>query len=244
MSATWVGVVLIGLAALLYSSVGHGGASGYLAVMALLGVAAVAMRPAALVLNIVVATIGTTQFARAGYFRWRLFAPFAVASIPAAYLGGRIVLPGAAYRILVGVVLIVSALRLVVTLRAADQSGKQPPLPVCLVVGALLGFLAGLSGVGGGIFLSPLLLLAGWADLRTTAATSAAFILVNSIAGLLGQWPSLDALPSEIVWWAPAVVAGGVIGSRLGSQRLAVPALRVLLAAVLLVAGLKLSVSG
>lgn len=244
MSATWVGVVLIGLAALLYSSVGHGGASGYLAVMALLGVAAVAMRPAALVLNIVVATIGTTQFARAGYFRWRLFAPFAVASIPAAYLGGRIVLPGAAYRILVGVVLIVSALRLVVTLRAADQSGKQPPLPVCLVVGALLGFLAGLSGVGGGIFLSPLLLLAGWADLRTTAATSAAFILVNSIAGLVGQWPSLDALPSEIVWWAPAVVAGGVIGSRLGSQRLAVPALRVLLAAVLLVAGLKLSVSG
>ncbi len=244
MTEPWAGAVLIGLAALLYSSVGHGGASAYLAVMAIIGTAVVAMRPAALVLNIVVATIGTVQFARAGYFRWRLFAPFAAASIPAAYLGGRLTLPGEAYRVLVGVILVVSALRFVVTLRAADESGCQPPLPVCLLVGGLLGFLAGLSGVGGGIFLSPLLLFAGWADLRTTAATSAAFILVNSIAGLLGQWQSLDALPHEIVWWAPAVVAGGMIGARLGSRRLAVPALRAVLAAVLVVAGLKLSLAG
>lgn len=239
-----VGALLIGAAALLYSSVGHGGASGYLAVMAILGTSAVAMRPAALVLNIAVATIGTAQFARAGFFRWRLFAPFAVASIPAAYMGGRISLPGDAYRLLVGVILMLSALRFLVTLRADDTSGRQPPLVVGLLVGGALGFVAGLSGVGGGIFLSPLLLLAGWADLRTTAATSAAFILVNSVAGLLGQRQSLDALPDEIGWWALAAVAGGVIGARLGSRRLAVPVLRALLAAVLLVAGLKLSVSG
>jgi uncharacterized membrane protein YfcA len=235
-----VGASLIFLAALLYSSVGHAGASGYLAVMALLGTAPAAMRPTALVLNLFVATIGTVQFVRAGHFRWSLFWPFAIASIPAAYLGGRLSLPGTAYRVIVGGVLLLSAVRFVITLRAPDTATRTVSRPVALLVGLALGFLAGLTGVGGGIFLSPLLLLAGWAPLRVTAATSVTFILVNSAAGLLGQLPALSALADTLPLWAAAAVLGGVIGSHLGSRRLPSPALRALLAVVLLLAGTKL----
>lgn len=228
------------VAALLYSSVGHAGASGYLAVMVLLGTAPAQMRPAALIMNLAVASIGAFQFVRAGHFRWRLFWPFALASIPMAYLGGRISLPVDTYRSVVGVVLLASAARFAFTLRAADAPGRIPRLPVAMAAGAVLGLLAGLTGVGGGIFLSPLLLLMGWADLRTTAATSVVFILVNSAAGLAGQMPLRDPLPAELVWWIPAVMAGGTIGSWGGARRLSSPALRMTLAAVLLVAGFKL----
>ena len=186
-----IGAALIFIAALLYSAVGHAGASGYLAVMAFLGTPPAAMRPTALLLNLLVATIGTVQFARAGFFRWSLFWPFALGSIPAAYLGGRLSLPGTAYRVVVGVVLVLSAARFVITLRAPDRVKRQVPVPAALVIGAVLGLLAGLTGVGGGIFLSPVLLLAGWADLRTTAATSVTFILANSAAGLVGQHTQL-----------------------------------------------------
>ncbi|MES2304532.1 MAG: sulfite exporter TauE/SafE family protein [Gemmatimonadota bacterium] len=235
-----IGAALIFIAALLYSAVGHAGASGYLAVMAFLGTAPSSMRPAALVLNLLVAAIGTVQFARAGYFRWSLFWPFALGSVPAAYLGGRLALPGNWYRVIVGVVLLLSALRFVITLRADDTVRREAPRPLAFVAGCFLGLLSGLTGVGGGIFLSPLLLMAGWADLRTTAATSAAFILVNSAAGLLGQGAHLDALPTPIVLWAIAAVLGGIIGSQLGSRRLGGAALRGTLATVLVVAGVKL----
>ena len=160
-----LGATLIFAAALLYSAVGHGGASGYLAVMALLDTAPAQMRPIALILNVAVAVIGTIQFVRAGYFRWGLFWPFALGSIPTAFLGGRITLPGNWYRIVVGVVLLLSALRFAITLRAPDESRRKVRLPVALAIGAALGFLAGLTGVGGGIFLSPVLLIAGWANL-------------------------------------------------------------------------------
>jgi uncharacterized membrane protein YfcA len=235
-----IGTALIFCAALLYSAVGHAGASGYLAVMALLGTAPSEMRPTALVLNLLVATITTTQFARAGYFRWSIFWPFALGSIPAAYLGGRLVLPGNWYRIVVGVMLLLSALRFIVAMRSADVAKRTPPRTLACVAGLVLGFLSGLTGVGGGIFLSPLLLMAGWADLRTTAATSAAFILVNSAAGLLGQGARLTQLPEQWLPWAIAAVLGGVIGSHLGSRRLGGAALRAMLAAVLVVAGVKL----
>lgn len=235
-----IGAALIFCAALLYSAVGHAGASGYLAVMALLGTAPSVMRPTALFLNLLVATIGTTQFARAGYFRWALFWPFALGSIPAAFIGGGITLPGTWYRAIVGVVLLLSALRFVITLRAPDTVVRSVPRLVAFFVGIVLGFLAGLTGVGGGIFLSPLLLIMGWADLRTTAATSAAFILANSIAGLLGQGLPFDALPAGAVGWAIAAVLGGFLGSYAGSRRLGGPALRATLAAVLVVAGVKL----
>lgn len=235
-----IGAGLILVAAVLYSAVGHGGASGYLAVMAFIGTAPEEMRPAALVLNVFVASIATVQFARAGHFRWALFLPFAITSIPAAYLGGRIVLPGTTYRILVGIVLVMSAGRFLLSLNDDDAARRSPPLPIALVAGATLGFLAGLTGVGGGIFLSPLLILTGWATIRATAATSAAFILVNSLAGLAGQASQLRHLPGPIGWWIVAAVAGGLIGSRIGSGVLSGAALRRALALVLVLAGTKL----
>lgn len=226
--------------ALLYSSVGHAGASGYLAVMALIGVLPAEMRPAALILNLLVATIGARNFIGAGHFRWSLAWPFLITSVPMAYLGGRLALPVDVYRTVVGVVLLLSALRFVITLRAADAPGRVPPRPVAMAAGAALGLLAGLTGVGGGIFLSPLLLLAGWANLRTTAATSVVFILANSAAGLLGQFGNITALPSGLPWWALAVVSGGALGSWLGARRLPGPAIRGTLAVVLIIAGIKL----
>jgi uncharacterized membrane protein YfcA len=149
-------------------------------------------------------------------------------------------LPGDWYRLVVGVLLLLSAVRFVVTLRAADTIRREPPRGPAFLAGAALGLLAGLTGVGGGIFLSPLLLIAGWADLRTTAATSAAFILVNSAAGLLGQAATLEMLPDDVLLWGGAAVLGGLLGSYLGSRRLGGPALRATLAAVLVVAGVKL----
>jgi uncharacterized membrane protein YfcA len=235
-----IGAALIFIAALLYSAVGHAGASGYLAVMAFLGTPPAAMRPTALLLNLLVATIGTVQFARAGFFRWSLFWPFAVGSIPAAYLGGRLSLPGTAYRVVVGVVLVLSAARFVITLRAPDRVKRHVPVAAALAIGAALGLLAGLTGVGGGIFLSPVLLLAGWADLRTTAATSVTFILANSAAGLLGQHTQLAAIEAVAPAWAAAAILGGLVGSWLGSRRLPNSGLRAALAAVLLAAGCKL----
>jgi uncharacterized membrane protein YfcA len=236
------GGALVLLTALCYSAVGHAGASGYLAVMAILGMAPAAMRPTALVLNLLVATIGTIQFARAGYFRWSLFWPFALTSIPAAYVGGRLSLPGHWYQHLVGAVLLLSAIRFVVTLKSPDVARRGVSTPLALVVGLILGLLAGLTGVGGGIFLSPLLLFAGWATLRVTAATSVAFILVNSAAGLLGQLHALAEIPRFAPVWAIAVVIGGTIGSRLGARHLPGPALRAVLALVLVAAGAKLMV--
>lgn len=238
--STVAGAALIFFAALLYSAVGHAGASGYLAVMSLLGMAPATMRPTALILNLVVAIIGTAQFVRAGYFRWSLFWPFAIASIPAAYLGGRLTLPGHWYRIIVGVVLLLSTIRFAITLRSPDNATRSAPVPLALLIGAALGLLAGLTGVGGGIFLSPVLLIAGWANLRTTAATSVAFILVNSTAGLLAQHDALGAVSHIAPAWAFAAAAGGLLGSYLGSRRLPRQALRGVLAVVLVAAGLKL----
>ena len=237
-----IAALLLALAALAYSAVGHAGASGYLAVMALLGTPAATMRPTALLLNLVVATIGTVQFTRAGYFRWSLFWPFAITSIPAAWLGGRLTLPESVYGLIVGGVLLLSALRLVLTRAASTQAITPPRTWVAMLAGAGLGLLSGLTWVGGGIFLSPLLLLCGWADLRTTAATSVAFIFVNSAAGLLGRMPLGDVFPPALPLWILAVVVGGGVGATLGSRKLPVPILRMVLALVLVVAGGKMLV--
>jgi uncharacterized membrane protein YfcA len=227
--------------ALLYSSVGHGGASGYLAVMALLGVAPAVMRPTALALNILVAGLGAWHFARAGYFSWRLFWPFAATSIPLAAVGGALALPDPLYKRVVGAVLLVAAFHLFRTAARAHHPGARPPSWwLALAVGAGLGLLSGLTGVGGGIFLSPLLLAVGWAGARETAAVSAAFILVNSMAGLAGFAAARGEPPgAEIAILAIAAGAGGWAGSRLGSRRLARPTIRRLLALVLVLAGIK-----
>ena len=234
---------LIFAAALLYSSVGHGGASAYLAMMALAGVEPTVMRPAALVLNILVAGIGTVRYARAGYFSWRTFAPFAVTSIPLAFLGGTLLLPGVLYERIVGAVLLVGAYRLI---RPGDgrmdTAARRPPIWVAVPLGAGIGLLAGLTGVGGGIFLSPLLVFTGWATIREQAGISAAFILANSAAGLAGVLTKMPTLPAPVYLWGIAAIAGGLIGSDLGSRRLGVAALRRLLGLVLIIAGLKLLV--
>lgn len=225
---------------MLYSSVGHGGASGYLAAMALFGVSATLMKPAALVMNIVVAGLVFVRLWRAGFFHARLFWPFALGSIPLAYLGGAIQLHEQPYQYLVAAALFVAAWRLLVT-------GHEPPtraaprLGVALPVGAGLGFVSGLTGVGGGIFLSPLLLLLRWANMRTTAAVSAAFILVNSVAGLAGLLSAGVKLPSGLPWMTLAALAGA--GSELAVRRLAPVRLRQLLGVVLVIAAAKMSLT-
>ncbi len=235
---------LIFVAAMLYASVGHGGASGYLAAMALFGVAPEVMKPTALVLNILVSALAAGSFARAGFFDSRLFGPFALASVPMAFVGGAIQAPGDLYRAIVGIVLLLAATRFLIDVPAArSDRGGRPALWVSLAWGAGIGLLSGLTGVGGGIFLTPLLLLAGWADARRASAVSAAFIFVNSIAGLAGHLASVGQVPGAIRFWAPAALVGGFLGARAGSRHLAPKSLRRVLALVLLVAGLKLVAS-
>jgi len=231
--------LLIALAALLYSSVGHGGASGYLAAMALLGVAPAVMKPAALAMNVFVAGLVAWRLYRAGYFNARLFWPFALGSIPLAFLGGALTLPGHFYRYLVGAALVLAGIRLLIETRDLPAR-STPPIPLAVTVGAVLGFVSGLTGVGGGIFLSPLLLFLRWADMRHTAALSATFILLNSLAGLAGHFAAGAALPSGLPWMVLAALAGGAVGAELAVRRLAPVKLRRLLGIVLLIAGAKM----
>lgn len=231
---------LIFAAALLYSSVGHAGASGYLMAMALFGLAPAVMRPSALTLNILVAAIAAYKFWRAGRFSWPLFWPFALTSIPFAYLGGLLQLPGHYYRPLVGLVLLYAAWHFARRPDTEERPLRALPRPLAIAAGAGLGLLSGLTGVGGGIFLSPLLLMSGWGRLREVAAVAAFFILVNSVAGLLGVISHAPALPAALPLWALAAAAGGWIGAEYGSRRLKSEALQRLLAAVLAIAGAKM----
>jgi uncharacterized protein len=207
--------------------------------MTLWGIAPATIRPTALVLNILVASIGAFQFWRAGHFSWRLFWPFALLSIPAAYFGGYLQPSASVLRILIGVVLLFSAARLV--LRRSDPPETfAPSRPTSISVGAGLGFLSGLTGTGGGIFLTPLLLFCRWAQIRQAAAVSALFILVNSVAGLVGYFTKVHSVPSLGLTLALAAIIGGIVGSHLGSRRFAVRVISLFLATVLLVAGTKL----
>src|SRR6266516_1308866 len=229
----------IGLIAFLYSSVGHSGASGYIATMTLFGLAPTVIRPTALVLNILVASIGAFQFWRAGHFSWNLFWPFALLSIPAAYFGGHLQPSTSVLMILIGMVLILSAVRLIFR-RNDPEKILIPSQPTAISVGAGLGFLSGLTGTGGGIFLTPLLLFCRWAHIRQAAAVSALFIWVNSIAGLAGYFTKVRSIPSLGFILAAAAIIGGAVGSHLGSRRFAVRVISLFLATVLLIAGTKL----
>jgi uncharacterized membrane protein YfcA len=232
--------VLILAAALLYASVGHAGASGYLAAMALFGVAPQVMKPTALALNILVAAIAFTKFYRAKCFSWSTFWPFAVGAIPFAFIGGALTLPESTYKIVIGLILLYAAVRLFQTNRQKQQEIKPIPLGIAIISGVVIGLLSGLTGVGGGIFLSPLLLMMGWAETRVTSGVSAAFILVNSLAGLIGHYSSVSVLPAWLPIWAVAAGAGGWLGAEYGSRKLSGPTLRRLLSVVLVIAGFKL----
>jgi uncharacterized protein len=240
----WLLAALFLAAALLYASVGHAGASAYLAAMALVGVAPDVMRPTALTLNVLVATIVVLRFRRAGFLELRPLLPLVAGSIPMALVGGSIDLPDAIYRPLVALVLLAGAWRLA-TSGGSDgpEEATTPRIPPVagIMAGAVIGALAGLTGTGGGIFLTPLLVLAGWSGARHAAGLSGAFILANSISGIAGlllagsgTWS--PALPL----WLGAVFVGGVIGAELGSARYSVLGLRRVLAVVLVLAAAKL----
>lgn len=234
---------LIFIAATLYSSVGHAGASGYLAAMALFGLAPETMRPTALALNVLVASLATYRYTRAGQNDMKLLVPFVVASIPAAFVGGMIHVPATFYKPLIGIVLLLSAFQLLRTAKKSKQNDRQvqrPPLAAALSTGTGLGLLAGLSGTGGGIFLSPVLLFMGWAPTRQVSGIAASFILVNSISGLLGNLSSVQALPSALPLWAIAALGGGLLGTHLGTRTLTIPGIRIMLALVLVIAGGKM----
>lgn len=245
----WPLAAVVLLVAAIYASVGHAGATGYIAVMTLWGLAPEVIRPTALVLNVLVATIGTVQFARAGHLDQRLLVPLVVASVPAAALGGWLSLPRAAFETVLGVVLGFAAIRLAIEAvrerRGAASGGSLLPQAdpnragVLGLIGGFIGLLSGLTGVGGGVFLTPLLLALRAAPVRTVAATSAAFILVNSLAGLAGGLAAGRGVPLPGVPVVAAAAAGGLAGASLGAFRLPVAAIKLLMATVLAIAAAK-----
>lgn len=232
-------ILAIGLIAMLYSSVGHGGASGYLGLMALFGIDVVLMKPSALILNLFVSSIAFISYYRAGYFRMKLLLPFVVTSIPAAFLGATLEIPPELYKKILGGFLLIAALRILIR-PEEDGERKKLSVPIALFSGALIGFFAGMIGIGGGIILSPLLLLTRWGGMKETAAASAAFIFLNSLAGLSGHVFSGMEVSPRIAIWIVAVVIGGLIGSWTGGFKLSATQLKYLITAVLLVASIKL----
>jgi uncharacterized membrane protein YfcA len=234
----WLLLVLLGTMAFLYASVGHGGASGYLAVLALFSVAPAVMKQSALLLNLGVSLMSFIAFYQQGFFKWRLFWPFALGSIPAAFLGARIPLSDSSYKQILGVCLLIAVLRMLVSLR--ESSAKPLPLWAGLTAGSLIGLLSGMIGIGGGIILSPVLLLFRWANLKEAAAVSALFIFVNSIAGFAGlkTWIPLD--DTSLIYWLAASLIGGFLGARWGAGVASNSKVKWVLALVLIIASVKL----
>lgn len=232
--------VLIFLVATLYASVGHGGASGYLAVMALFGLSPEVMKPVGLVLNILVSIIATIRYYRAHCFSWSVFLPITAAAIPFAFLGGVVSIPGHLYKIVAGVILLFATYPLFIHKEEMERPVKPMPLVWALLSGAGIGFLSGLTGIGGGIFLSPLLLFTGWSTSKDISGISAAFILANSVSALLGHVSSVQMLPNFIPYLGVAAILGGFLGSKIGSQKVNNVMIARLLAVVLVISGLKL----
>lgn len=232
--------ICIVIVAMMYASVGHGGASGYLAVMALFSLHPEALKPTALLLNIVVAGVGTYLYYSAGQFSWRVFWPFVITSIPMSFLGGTFNLPPELYRPALGVVLLFAAWRLFARRKQQDDVVKTPHILLAMAVGGVLGFASGLIGVGGGIFLSPLMILLGWAKVREVSGIAALFILVNSISGLMGHMSSLHHVPEYAPLLAGAALVGGSIGALCGSRHLPVATILKAMSFMLVMAGGKM----
>lgn len=226
--------------AMLYSSVGHGGASGYLALMALYGVAPAVMKPTALLLNLFVSIVSFIQYYRGGHFRFKLFWPLAIASIPMAFAGGLIHIESRMYKIILGVLLSITVVRFLFFSNVKPDEIKRPQIGLSIVIGGAIGFLSGLIGIGGGVLLSPVLLLLKWSDMKQTAAISALFIFVNSFSGLMGQLSTGIDFTSGMFGYVIVAFAGGLVGAYIGSLKLKAVALKNVLAFVLLLAAWKL----
>lgn len=232
-------ILAICLVAFLYSSVGHGGASGYLGLMALFGIEVALMKPSALILNLFVSSIAFISFYRAGHFRVRLLLPFVITSIPMAFLGASLEIPPELYKKILGICLFIAALRILVR-TGKEGEGKKLSIPIALAAGALIGFFSGMVGIGGGIILSPLLLLTRWGGMKETAAVSSAFIFLNSLAGLSGHVTAGMEVSPKIALWIIAVMIGGLLGAWTGGFRLSAKQLKYLITSVLLIASIKL----
>lgn len=227
-------------AAALYAAVGHAGGSAYLAAMAIVGLEPSIMKPTSLTLNVLAASIGTYKYWRAGWFSWALFWPFAATSIPAAFIGGGLHLPAEIFRPLVGLALFFAgAWMLRPATPGSDETARQPRLPIALLVGAAVGIFAALTGTGGGIYLSPILVIMNWAPMRQISGTVVPIILCNSAAALLGQLTAIGRLPFEIAYWLPAAAAGAWLGAHLGATRLGNSGIRRLLGVALWIAAVK-----
>ncbi|WP_310379202.1 sulfite exporter TauE/SafE family protein [Flavobacterium sp.] len=234
--------VLLAVVAFLYSSVGHGGASGYLALMALFAFPVAVMKPSALLLNLFVSGISFFFYYKKDFFKPRLFYPFAITSVPAAFIGGMIPLENSLYKTLLGIILILAALRLFGFFNVKETQTTKINIPLAMVIGLGIGLLSGMLGIGGGVILSPIILLLGWATLKETAAISSIFIFVNSIAGLLGYFMSDKTFPTESFYLVPIAVFGGMLGAYYGSGYFSNKVLKYVLATVILIASVKLIV--
>ncbi|WP_017730922.1 sulfite exporter TauE/SafE family protein [Nafulsella turpanensis] len=232
--------VLLFVVAFLYAAVGHGGASGYLALMALFNVPTVLLRPSALILNIFVSLMAFYQYFRKGKFNWKLFLMLVVVSMPAAFLGGMVVLDPTIYKRILGVILILPIIRFAGFWPQEEGKKREIKLWLSLLIGAVIGFLSGLIGIGGGIILTPVLLLLAWADMKEAAGISALFITVNSVAGLLGNVMMGMELGQDIVWLVAVALGGGTLGSYFGANYFSGTFLKRMLALVLVIACFKL----
>lgn len=232
--------ILLFLVAFLYASVGHGGASGYLALMAVFAVAPDVMKPTALLLNLFVSLVSFYQFFRSGYFNWKLFVPFAVASVPMAFLGGLIEVDAVVYKKILGFLLLIPIIRFLFFRHTKVEQTRQARIVPALLIGAVIGLLSGLIGIGGGIILSPVLLLLKWSDMKQTAAISALFIFVNSLSGLAGQLVQGIRFSGDMYAYVVIAFVGGICGAYFGAFRFQHSVLKYILAIVLVMAAYKL----
>jgi len=236
----WLFLSILPVTAFLYSSIGHGGASGYLALMSLFSIAPETMKPTALLLNICVAGISFVYYYRAGHFNKKLFLYVAIASIPMAFLGGLLEVDPYIYKRILGAFLIITVLKITNVFGKAKKTQRPIVLWQCLLIGASIGFLSGLIGIGGGIILSPIILLLHWGSMKEAAAVSALFIWVNSIAGLTGQFTQGITLNNQAFVMVLLALLGGIAGSYFGSKKMSSHSIKYVLAVVLLMASLKL----
>ncbi len=232
--------ILLFLVAFLYSSVGHGGASGYLALMALFSISPEVMKPTALLLNLFVSLTSFIQFYRGKHFNWKIFLPFAITSIPMAYVGGLLTIDAHIYKKILGILLLIPSIRFLFFANIKVDELRKSNVFLSLVIGAAIGFLSGLIGIGGGIILSPILLLLKWTDMKQTAAISALFIFVNSLSGLAGQLQKGINFSPDMYAYVAVAFVGGICGAYFGSIKFRQNILQYLLAIVLIVASYKL----